>query len=66
MPDHRRHGLATALPYEGMRRLKVHGAAQASVVGGGISNPKAEVALEPSRQIHDRIAGDAWNDRPAA
>jgi mycothiol synthase len=42
MPEHQRKGLCTALLYEGMRRLKERGAVQASVGGGGLSNPKAD------------------------
>ncbi len=42
VPEHQRKGLCTAILYEGMRRLKEVGAVQASVGGGGLSNPKAE------------------------
>jgi len=42
MPEHQRCGLSTALLHEGMRRLKERGAVQASVGGGGASNPHAE------------------------
>jgi GNAT superfamily N-acetyltransferase len=42
VPEHQRRGICTALLYEGMRRLKNRGAVQASVGGGGLSNPKAD------------------------
>ncbi|MBN1859132.1 GNAT family N-acetyltransferase [Candidatus Bipolaricaulota bacterium] len=56
VPEHQRHGLATALLYEGMRRLRERGAAQACLGGGGASNPAAE-------GVYARVFG---NDRDSA
>ena len=59
VPEHQRHGLATALLYEGMRRLRERGAVQACLGGGGASNPAAEGVYE-SVFGNDRDSVTGW------
>ena len=68
MPEHQRRGICSALLREGMRRLKERGATQASVGGGGLSNPPAE-GVYARAFAEDRDSYVAWikymDGRPA-